>query len=417
MKIGLYHEAAGVRDTGGIARFVQEIGAALADDHEVYLYTGPGELTDTVADSEIRVRRIPALPGQETVTDAVAGATPLGGQTVEKACAFAAAWGTGLVDHANRTLDVLFVHQYVDDLLLSRVVDVPTVYEYHGLQSVGPGARARERLSATDRVVANSSFTARSVREAFDREVDGIVGPGVDVDLFSPGVSPPYETKAASADGGTAAIEGSDADGSDAPTDSSAADGGTAATESDAAAEERDRPLVLYVGRLVPSKGVYDLLAAASRAGSDPRLRIVGRGDEAAVRSAAADLGLAEDVAVVGGVAHDELPAHYRAADVFCNPSHYESFGMVNVEAMACGTPVVTTATGGITEYASRDENALLVPPARPDRLAAALDEALGDPGLRERLGVAGRETAEEYAWERQADAAERIFERARAGD
>lgn len=410
MKIGLYHEAAGVRDTGGIARFVQEIGAALAADHEVHLYTGPGELTDTVADSEIRVRRIPRLPGQETVTDAVAGSTPLGRQSVEKACAFAGAWGTGLLDHVNRTLDVLFVHQYVDDLLLSRVVDVPTVYEYHGLQSVGAGARAREHLSATDSVVANSAFTARSIREAFDREVDGIVGPGVDVDLFSPDASgsaaeTPSTARTASADGGTPASE------------SASADGGTSADERPVDAEGSDRPLVLYVGRLVPEKGVFDLLTAASRAASDPRVRIVGRGDEAAVRDAAADLGLADDVAVVGGVAHDELPAHYRAADVFCNPSHYESFGMVNVEAMACGAPVVTTATGGITEYASDDENALLVPPARPDRLAAALDEALDDPDLRDRLGAAGRETAEDYAWERQAEAAERVLERASAGD
>lgn len=404
MKIGLYHEAAGVRDTGGIARFVQEIGAALAGDHEVYLYTGPGELTDTVADSEIRVRRIPALPGQETVTEAFAGATPLGSQTLDKACAFAVAWGTGLVDHVNRTLDVLFVHQYVDDLLLSRVVDVPTVYEYHGLQSVGAGARARERLSATDRVVANSAFTARSVRESFDREVDGIVGPGVDVDLFSP-------------------RSGGPPDGSGSTADVASADGGIAPTETAGAAgsaveaDDSDRPLVLSVGRLVPAKGVYDLLTAASRTDAEPRLRIVGRGDEGAVRDAAADLGIGDAVEVLGGVEHDDLPAHYRAADVFCNPSHYESFGMVNVEAMACGTPVVTTATGGITEYASHEENALLVPPARPDRLAAALDEALGDRELRERLGAAGRETAEGYAWKRQADAAERVFERVCAGD
>lgn len=395
MRIGLYHEAAGSRDAGGVARFVQDIGAALAETHDVTLYTGPGEPTETVAESAVRVVRIPTLPGEDRLVEATDRHTRLGTQSVRKVATFASAWRSGVLADVERNCDVLFTHQYLDDLLLSRVVDVPTVFEYHGLQSVGAGTRARERLSATRHVLANSGFTARSVADALGREVGGILRPGVDVERFSPqAMTAPDGGASAEANGGIPPFDGID-------------------DERPIACDD-ERPIVLFVGRLVPAKGIADLLAAASRLTTDARFVVAGRGDADRWKSLAADLGVVDAVTFVGTVAHDDLPRYYRACDVFCNPTHYESFCMTNLEAMACGTPVVTTPVGGIRSYATDGETASLVAPGRPDELASALDDLLGDPSERARLGAAARDVSTDHDWSERAATAARLLQRAR---
>lgn len=397
MNVGLYHEAAGGRDAGGIARFVQELGAALAADHTVYLYTRDDDSTRTVAESDLEVVPVPTDGARDRLATAVGRATPLGRQGARKLLTFASAHRDGVLAHVDRHCDVLFTHQYLDDLLCSRATDVPVVFEYHGLQQVGLGTLARERLSSTEWVVANSAFTARQLRRDLGRDVDGIVRPGVDVDRFAP-VEEQGVGERPSRNG-----------------DSPRGDGGTSDDRLEVLSAA-DRPVVLFVGRLVADKGPRDLLRAASRLSSDAQICVVGRGDVAGLREVAARFGVADDVTFAGPVPHQELPAYYRAADVVCNPTRYESYGMVNLEALASGTALVTTPVGGITEYATDGETAVLVPPDDPKALADGLESVLDDAAERDRLASDGRAAALDHNWERRAEAAEQVLARAADG-
>ena len=114
------------------------------------------------------------------------------------------------------------------------------------------------------------------------------------------------------------------------------------------------------------------------------------------------ELGLTERVRVLENVDDRELPALYRHASVFAYPSFAEGFGMPVLEAMAAGTPVVTSNTTAISEIAG-PEGAILVNPADVEEIAAALDTALSDQMLRTRLISAGRERAQSFTWEKAA--------------
>lgn len=139
--------------------------------------------------------------------------------------------------------------------------------------------------------------------------------------------------------------------------------------------------VVLFAGKLVPVKGVDVLLrafAALREAGEADRLVIVGDGPLAGVlRDEARALGCEADVRFVGQVTQPELASWMAAADVFVLPSHDEGRGLVLLEAMACGTPCVASAVGGIPETLP-PECGRLVPPAEPAALADAIREVLG---------------------------------------
>ncbi|HVZ77001.1 MAG TPA: glycosyltransferase [Gemmatimonadaceae bacterium] len=157
--------------------------------------------------------------------------------------------------------------------------------------------------------------------------------------------------------------------------------------------------IVLAVGRLVYYKGLEYLIRAMSRV--DARLVIVGQGPmRAALEAEARSVGVADRVTFVGHVA-DTTP-WYHAASVFALPSHLrsEAFGIVQLEAMASGIPVVNTnIPSGVPEVSRDGETGLTVPPADPQALAAAINRLLNDPGLRHTLGVAGRQrVAEEFS-------------------
>lgn len=168
------------------------------------------------------------------------------------------------------------------------------------------------------------------------------------------------------------------------------------------------RPNILFVGRFdEPRKGLGVLLDAwpfVQHARPDARLLIVGRGDPHPYRQRILDLGV-HNVYFLGAASDEELPRYYAMADIFCAPSTgQESFGIVLVEAMSCGTPVVASDIGGYRQVLSHRREGLLVPPQQPHALATALLHLLDDPGLRRTLGNTGRETAQHYAWEGIAD-------------
>ncbi|MDF1543263.1 MAG: glycosyltransferase [Anaerosomatales bacterium] len=151
-----------------------------------------------------------------------------------------------------------------------------------------------------------------------------------------------------------------------------------------------DRPIILFVGRLIYYKGA-DVLVRAM-AGVDADLVMIGSGPlEAELRERAAELKVDDRVTFLGGVPFDELKAWYHAADVFCLPSiaRSEAFGLVQLEAHAAGTPVVSTdLTTGVPFANQHEETGLVVPPDDPRALADALQALVEDEGLRERYGA-----------------------------
>jgi D-inositol-3-phosphate glycosyltransferase len=121
----------------------------------------------------------------------------------------------------------------------------------------------------------------------------------------------------------------------------------------------------------------------------------------------AADLGLASHVLLPGPLPRGALPLYYRAAAVCAVPSHYESFGLTALEALACGTPVVASRVGGLQLTVHDGMNGYLVAPGDPAALAARLGAVLAGDETRARLGAAAALSAEPYAW---ATVAERML-------
>jgi glycogen(starch) synthase len=167
--------------------------------------------------------------------------------------------------------------------------------------------------------------------------------------------------------------------------------------------------LVLFAGRLEYEKGVQTVLHALERLTDRVgavRFLIAGVGtysDE--LRRLVDELGLGHRVHFTGFLEERALRLHYAAADVAVTPSLYEPFGLVATEAMACGTPVVVSDTGGLREIVT-DGTGLRFPPQDADQLADRIAEILTDPGLAERLVARGRERIRaRYDW---SDVAER---------
>ena len=162
--------------------------------------------------------------------------------------------------------------------------------------------------------------------------------------------------------------------------------------------EPRDwRGSLLYAGRLTAAKGV-DVAVRALASAPAARLLIVGDGSPEHVgelASLAASLGVADRVERRPAVPPAELASLYRDADAVLFPARWqEPFGLVPLEAMACGVPVVATGTGGSAEYLLPEENALVVAPGDSEALARAVVRLAGDPALRERLRRHGPVTA-----------------------
>lgn len=178
---------------------------------------------------------------------------------------------------------------------------------------------------------------------------------------------------------------------------------------------------LVVVGRLVPRKGVDDAIAAL-RWLPDTELMIAGGPDAAEVlhdseavrlQDFAHSQGVAHRVHLLGQVPHTELPALLRSADlVVCLP-WYEPFGIVPLEAMACGVPVVGTAVGGLLDTVIDGVTGALLPPRLPRAAADAIGDLLADDDRRRAMGAAGRERALKFTWAHAARATERTYLRA----
>jgi D-inositol-3-phosphate glycosyltransferase len=185
------------------------------------------------------------------------------------------------------------------------------------------------------------------------------------------------------------------------------------------AARNGDRRRILTIGRLVPRKGVDTVIEALAHL-PGTELVVVGGPARAGLRDdpevdrlsgLARDRGVADQVRFVGQVRHTEVPALIRSSDVIVSVPHYEPFGIVPIEAMACGVPVVASAVGGHLDTVIDGVTGLHVPPQQPRALADRLGRLLADPALRRSLGDAGaRYVHRRYRWPQIAAETEAVY-------
>ncbi len=176
-----------------------------------------------------------------------------------------------------------------------------------------------------------------------------------------------------------------------------------------------DEILVLFTGRLRQYKGLQFLLEAMPQVDRRARLLVIGIGPmEQELKAQTANLNLGERVIFAGEIGDEDLPNYYAASDIFVLPSYLrsEAFGIVQLEAMAAGKPVISTELGTGTSYANLNgETGLVVPPADALALAKAINELAGNPQRREEMGQRGQiRTRAEFSLPKMADQIEKLY-------
>jgi D-inositol-3-phosphate glycosyltransferase len=375
----------GGTDAGGQNVHVLELSSALAAaGHDVTVWTRRDhpELADAVPlRPGVVVRHVGAGPAEPLPKDELIPHLPAFTRVLE------AAWATDRPD-------VVHAHFWMSGMvaLAAAAGRIPVVQTFHALGSVKRRHQGSDDTSPEGRVRAEAAVARQVDRvlatctdEVFElarlgapRRRITVVPCGVDTALFTP--------------------EGP-------------------------VAQRSDRPRLVVLGRLVRRKGVDEVMDALRRV---PNAELVVAGgatpppdgargtdpDAERLRSCAARFGVADRVRLVGPVSREDVPALLRSADaVVCVP-WYEPFGIVPLEAMACGRPVVASAVGGIQDTVVDQVTGLLVPPRRPDVLAGALRELLGSPTRASAFGIAGRDRVlARYDWVRVAAATEVVYE------
>ncbi len=173
-----------------------------------------------------------------------------------------------------------------------------------------------------------------------------------------------------------------------------------------------DAKVVLYVGRFDPRKGIETLVRAVSNSGwrDDSRLQLIigggsrpGRSDgmeRERIEGIVAEVGMREKTVFPGRLGDEELPVYYAAADVCVVPSHYEPFGLVAIEAMASGTPVIASDVGGLQFTVVNEQTGLLAPPKDVEAFSQAIERILNAPQWQKQLGINARKRVEEkFSW------------------
>lgn len=175
------------------------------------------------------------------------------------------------------------------------------------------------------------------------------------------------------------------------------------------------RPRILFVGRLARDKEIPTLIQAVAhlRNKMDAHLLLVGRGDfRPQLEALSAELGLKDRVHFLGYVPDQDMPALYRAVDLFAIASTVEVQSLPTLEAMASSVPVVAVEAGALPEISPHKASGLIVPPRDPAAMAEAMYTILSNPSLGEQMGRRGRELAEPHDEERTFDAYEALYRR-----
>lgn len=372
--------AVGGVDAGGQNVHVAALSAALArDGHRVTVYTrreSPTARTRTKLCDGVTVELVPAGPQSVLPKDELLPHMP--------------EFGRYLAEQFRRTRpDVVHAHFWMSGLAAQAAVvvePIPIVQTFHALGVVkrrhqgdldsSPAERVdlERRLACdVDRVIATSSDEVfELVRLGTDHHRLSVVPCGVDVRRFSPRGD---------------------------------------------VAPKTARKRLLSIGRLVPRKGVDDVIRALAHI-DDAELVVAGGppaldadGEVARLRDVAAGAGVSDRVVFVGQVPRDQVPALMRSADIVVCTPWYEPFGMVPLEAMACGKPVVASAVGGLVDTVVDGVTGRLVPPRDPLALAEALRELVKDDETLVEFGKSGRRRVESrYAWQHVAQATATIY-------
>ncbi|BCL38864.1 glycosyltransferase family 4 protein [Nostoc sp. MS1] len=176
---------------------------------------------------------------------------------------------------------------------------------------------------------------------------------------------------------------------------------------------DQNAKVVLYVGRFDPRKGIETIVRAVneSQLRNSGKLKlIIGGGstpgnsdgrERDRIEGIVQELGMTDIVSFPGQLNQDILPSYYAAADVCVVPSHYEPFGLVAIESMSSGTPVVASDVGGLQYTVISEKTGLLVPPKDVAAFKTAIDRILLNPAWRDELGVAARRhTTDKFSWD-----------------
>jgi glycosyltransferase involved in cell wall biosynthesis len=377
--------ALGEVDAGGQNLHVAELSAALARrGHEVTVYTRrdhPDPPEQVRADAGYRVVHVPAGPARGVPKDELLPHMAEFGRCLEQS------W------RAERP-DVVHAHFWMSglaSLLAAKSSGIPVVQTFHALGVVKRRHQGSADTSPAERINLEraigrsmSRIAATCSDEVFElarlgvpRARMSVVPCGVDLERFTPD--------------GPAGARGA-------------------------------RHRIVAVGRLVPRKGFATAIEALRGvpnaelvvAGGPERGRLADDPEAGRLREVAERLGVADRLQLLGRVSRQDMPALLRSADVVVCTPWYEPFGIVPLEAMACGVPVVAGAVGGLVDTVVDGATGELVHPRRPDQLAATLRRLLADPALREAYGAAGMDRARSrYSWDRIALDTLRVYDRA----
>lgn len=362
----------GTGDSGGMNVHVRQLSSALAQagvDVRVYVRRWAADLPGRIAvEPGFEVVHVEAGPLEMAKEDlpAVVG---------EFADGVASDLATSPVDllHANYWLSAVAAHD------LKHRLDLPMLATFHTLARVKAEAgdaepQLREAAEATvigccDAICVSNPVEADQLVRLYGARRDRleIVPSGVDHAFFSPGER-----------SGARAALGLD-----------------------------DRPTIVFVGRIQPLKGLTVAVEALARL-ADARTRLVvvggpsgadGPAEMARVLAFVDALGVRDRVTFVDPQPHHLLSSWYRAADVVVVPSRSESFGLVALEAAACGVPVVAAAVGGLRTLVDDGVTGFLVEDREPSTFAAAIDRVLTDPAMAARMGAAASRGSQRYSW------------------
>lgn len=370
-------------DAGGMNVYVREMVGALAQvgvDTTVYVRRWHPELADEVAvEPGFRVVHVdagpPAAPKEELAAHVDTFADRVAADLTRR--------GGVRVLHANYWLSGVAGHR------LKHELDLPLVSTFHTLARVKaetgdpePARRVAAEaavVACSDVIIANAVTELRQLVELYGADPTRVevLAPGVDHATFSPG----------SRAGARAAL-GVD-----------------------------ERPLLVFAGRIQPLKGVDIAVSTLAHLDHDARLVIIGgasgpagEAELARIRHLIAAEGLEQRVTFVAPCPHHVLSTYYRAADVVLVPSRSESFGLVALEAAACGTPVVAADVGGLRTLVDDGRTGFLIGGRDPALYAGAVARILDDPTLAARLSRRAVETAARYTWSSMARRLRRIY-------
>ena len=389
----------GVGDSGGMNVYVRELVSSLAQAGvacDVFTRAWSADLADVVAvEPGFRVHHVEAGPLDEVAKEDLPALVP--------------AFTAGVLDRVRDLggVDAIHANYWLSGVAghtLKHELDLPLVSTFHTLarakadpDSPEPGIRERaehEVIACSDVILANGPEEADDLRHHYgaDPARIEIVPPGVDHAFFSPG----------DRDGARTALGWSE------PGRISEVGGRLA----------RQHPVLLFVGRIQPLKGLdVAVRALAALARTDAELVVVGgpsgRGgaaELARVRQLVVDLGVGDRVRFEAPQPHHLLSTWYRAADVVLVPSRSESFGLVALEAAACGTPVVAAAVGGLRTLVEHGRTGFLVDSRDPAKYAACVDGLLADPVRAAAMGAAAAERARHYTWSTTAARLRRVY-------